>query len=1318
MRLRFLFLLIVLWLKLGTAAAQPNYFRHYQVEDGLTYNSVLCSLQDRNGFMWFGTRDGLNRFDGYLFKQYKHKQPNRYSLGNNYVYTLAQADKDNIWVGTKGGLYRFNLPTEQFTLEPHTANRVIEGIVVDRQQNVWCITSGKLFCITNNHQYKSFELPNAQPLTAIALGAANELWLANELGFIIRFTPQNGAFRYYNVFNKTPAITARRIEKIWKGDAGQLFVGTSNHGVKLLDVDTDTYKDILSFDEDHTEILARAFCPGSGHDIWIGTESGIYIYNSVTGAVRNLRKNFYDHYSLSDNAIYTICRDNEGGMWIGTYFGGVNYFSASSAQFEKFFPKDIPGSLQGNLVREFCQDARGYLWIGTEDAGLNRFDMGSNTFVHVGFTGKPGSIAYNNIHGLLSVGNELWVGTYQHGLDVLDVNTLKVIRHYGGGSDLHDLKTNFVNVLFKTRSGEIYLGTQVGLYRYNQMGNNFTHIDETGFSYISSIIEDHSGKLWLGTFGNGVYMRTGQQQAWTHFEDQGDAHGTLTSNVVTDIFEDSSNRIWFCTENGGLCLFNTTQLTFSKYQLPGDFNDKYLFSMLEDDQRRLWVTSSGGLICLDPKSGYTKRFTKADGLLNDQFNYRSVFKDAQGRLYFGSSKGFIRHRTQLAVNTSRQIPVYITGLQVEAKNGSKQSAQVHLPFTDQVTLGPGKTTFSIDFAALSYASPGTTSYIYKLEGLDKNWITLPANRRVYYTQVPAGDYVFKVRASVNDNGSETFNTALKINITPPFYAGWPAIIIYIALGMLAIYLILNLLHKRTEEHNRRKIAFLETQKEREIYQAKIDFFTHITHEIRTPLSLIKAPLENVLQAENAQTFRDDLQLVNRNTDRLLDLVDQLLSFRRTEIDGYSLNFNRTNISSLLTNLCALFKEPAQAAHVHLEVSVMSDQLIAYVDQEAFNKILSNLLSNAVKYAGTWIEVKLLQVDDQDFSIIVANDGPVLPADMARKIFEPFVRSDIHSHQPGTGIGLPLAKALVDLHQGQLAYSIIEGLNTFTLTVPFHQPVELNIGTETTSGAINKIEEVDHPPGKPMILIVEDQQDFREFISSLLAEAYSVLTAGDAAQAKELLVKNTVQLIVSDVMMPGIDGFEFCRQLKNDITYSHIPFILLTAKNTFASKIEGLDCGSDAFIEKPFSPKHLKMQIVNLLKNRSHIKDYYAHSPTVHIKTMAHSKADNEFLHKLDTLIKVNLTKHDFDVEELADQMFLSRPTLYRKVKALTGLSPTELVTVTRLKQAAELLTSGDYKIYEIAEEVGFTSSAVLSRAFQKQFGVSPSAFAARQGSAS
>lgn len=1304
-------------LAITSASGQPYYFRHYQVEDGLSYNSVLCSMQDRQGFMWFGTRDGLNRFDGYLFKSYKHKPTDKYSLGNNYVYDLAQDSKGLIWVGTTGGLYRFEPKSEKFSLVPQTANKTINGIVVDNRQDVWFLASGKLFCITRDNRYQAFEFADNQPLTTIAPGTNNELWLATETGFVARFKPGFGSFRYYNVFSKSPGIAARRIEKIWKGNGDQLYIGTSNHGVKLLNVNDDTYKDILTFDADQTEILARAFCAADGDNIWIGTESGIYIYNSRSGTVRNLKKNFHDPYSLSDNAVYTICSDSEGGMWTGTYFGGVNYFSTASTQFEKFFPKVTNGSLRGNLVREFCQDTNGFLWVGTEDAGLNRFDLTNNTFLHVGFSGKAGSIAYNNIHGLLSVGNELWIGTYQHGLDILDINTHKVIRHYSYGTGPHDLKTNFVNVLFKSRTAQIYLGTQAGLYQYNSANDSFSYITEVGTHYISSISEDHSGRLWVGTFGNGAYVLSAGKNFWTHFESQNGRPGSLSSNVVTDIFEDSRHRIWLCTENGGLCEFIPKRSAFVRYKLPAELSDKYLFNIIEDDKKRLWITSSGGLIFMDPVTNYLRVFTKADGLLNDQFNYRSAFKDHQGRLYFGSSKGFLRHNINTPSNFSHEVPLYITGIQIEDKRNAAayKRSETHLPFADHITLGPGKTTFNIDFAALSYTTPGTTTYKYKLEGLDKEWTTLPANRRIYYTQVPSGNYTFKVRATVSDNGISTKTRELKITVTPPFYASLPAIAIYIVLGGLAVYFIFNLLHKRTLKKNRRKIALLETQKEREIYQAKIDFFTHVTHEIKTPLTLIKAPLEKVLQADDVGTFKNDLLLVNRNTDRLMDLVDQLLSFRRTEIDGYSLNFNRTNISSLLINLCTLFKESAVRANISFNISIPAAQLTAYVDQDAFNKILSNLLSNAVKYARSSITIQLLKKNEHAFTIHVKNDGAVLPISMARKIFEPFVRSDIHKDKPGTGIGLPLAKALVDLHQGTLEYIIeADQLNTFTLIVPFHQPAEMNIGEDEAPkdmimpGDDNGSDSAD----KPIIMLVEDQKDFREFVFTLLIDTYHVLTAADVGQAKDLLSKHSVQLIVSDVMMPGIDGFEFCKQLKNDINFSHIPFILLTAKDTFASKIEGLDCGSDAFIEKPFSPKYLKLQIVNLLKNRSNIKAYYAHSPLAHLKSVAHSKADGEFLHKLDTLIKFNLARLDFDIEELADHMNMSRPTLYRKVKATTDLSPAELVTVTRLKQAAEMLMSGDYKIYEIAEHVGFTSSAVLGRAFQKQFGMSPSAYAA------
>lgn len=534
---------------------------------------------------------------------------------------------------------------------------------------------------------------------------------------------------------------------------------------------------------------------------------------------------------------------------------------------------------------------------------------------------------------------------------------------------------------------------------------------------------------------------------------------------------------------------------------------------------------------------------------------------------------------------------------------------------------------------------------------------------------------------------------------------------------LILYLLWRYLHQRTIARNQQKIDFLHAQKEREIYEAKIDFFTHVTHEIRTPLSLIKAPLEKVLEAEEIGPFRKDLLLVERNTDRLLDLVDQLLSFRKTETDGYRLNFNRTNITALSANLCSSFQIAAQRHQIGLTTH-LANGLFAYVDQDAFHKILSNLLNNAVKYADTMVEVSLYQNNDQDFIIEVRNDGEILPNDMAKRIFEPFIRAETHKNKPGTGIGLPLVKALTELHQGMIEYRITEQLNTFVLRLPFHQSLEMNIccndQLEEQESTEEQLAELNI---KPVILIVEDQRELREFICSLLDEDYEVLSAPDAMQGKEMLLKRSVKLIVSDVMMPGIDGFEFCRMLKDDINYSHIPFILLTAKDTFASKIEGLDCGSDAYIEKPFSSKYLKLQVVNLLNNRDKVKAHYAATPSVPLQVNAHSSADALFLDKLDRLIKGSVSRPEFDIDWLAEEMNMSRPTLYRKVKAITDLSPVELVTLTRLKQAAVMLQQGDFKVYQIAEQVGFTSSAVLGRAFQKQFGMSPSAYAAMRHTA-
>jgi ligand-binding sensor domain-containing protein/signal transduction histidine kinase len=1052
------FILAILLFTADLLHGQSYYFRHFQVENGLSNNAVICSLQDKKGFLWFGTKDGLDRFDGYSFKVFRSDPDDSSSIGSNFIHCLFEDPNGVLWVGTEKGLYRHNATTESFSQLTDASNGQIRDIQMDRDGNLWFISGFTLIKYTE--KAKNLEYYNVNQYfeaTSICISSDGDLWVSTALGALKKYDPLHNSFIDFAVFDHSPRTFNTWIEKIYGTTEDGILIGTATQGAKLFDIRTATYKDILTYNPDKTGIFVRNFIQTSDDECWIGTESGIFIYRLKEGKCINLSKRSNDPYSISDNAVYTFCKDQEGGIWAGTYFGGVNYYPKQYNLFKKFFPKSGENSLSGYVVREIHQDNDANLWIGTEDAGLNKWNAATGSFTHFLPTGETGSISYTNIHGLLVHGNELWIGTFEHGLDVMNIRTGKVFRHYSQAEGEHALKSNFIYCLYQTGEGEILLGTTRGAYSYDRPHDRFDALPGLPLHiWYSSLLKDEQGVIWGGTYGHGVNYYDALLKKAGNFSYNAKDKNSLSSDRVNSIFEDSNKNLWFATE-GGLCKFNRATNNFKRYTTRDGFPTNFILSLLEDDKKNLWISTSKGLVNFNPVTEKLNTYTKDNGLLNDQFNFSSAYKDPGGKMYFGSVKGLICFQPDEFIRNSFIPPVYITGFQVDNKDlsiGKKGSIlQRSITYTNRIVLNNNQSTFSIDFAALSYTAPEMAEYAYKMEGLNKDWTYLKTNRKAYFTELSPGSYSFEVKAS-NSSGLWTEQVAfLSIVILPPWWASPIAYGLYILAGIFIVYFFIRNYHSRVEERNRRKIEHLEIAKEKEIFNAKIEFFTNVAHEIRTPLTLIKGPLEKVMRKAGAITeINDNLRIMERNTNRLIDLTNQLLDFRQTEIKGFSLNFVKADITELLEETYLSFKPLAEKNNLRFRLDLPPRRLWASVDIEAFNKILSNLFSNAVKYAETEVLICLLPSGENDyfFTIEVKNDGYLIPYDMREKIFEPFFRLKETEKQKGTGIGLALSRSLTQLHKGILDIKRPEnGMNTFFLTMPVHQDNEFNLQHEAS-----------------------------------------------------------------------------------------------------------------------------------------------------------------------------------------------------------------------------------------------------------------------------
>jgi ligand-binding sensor domain-containing protein/signal transduction histidine kinase len=1027
--------------------AQGYYFRHYQVENGLSNNTVFCSVQDKKGFLWMGTKDGANRFDGISFKVFRHNPADSNSLGNDFVISLYETPDSVLLAGTQKGLYRFDETTEGFSLVKGTDFSDVRDMVADNDHNLWMVIGLHLYRYNEKKDSLPIEVSdNNNLISSVCQAPDGGIWASTPDGGLRKYIAGKPGYTEYDLFGHSPKPTSWWIEEIFDTGKGIVLAATSNQGIKAFNTVDKTYQDIITYNPDRTEVYGRDFEYYAGDEYWIATESGVYIYNIKDGTYRNLRKNYSDPYSISDNAVYSIYRDKEGGMWVGTYFGGVNYYPHQYTSFQKFFPDNSERTISGNAVREITGDNYGNLWIGTEDKGLDKLDLQTGKITTYLPTGSPNSISYTNIHGLLAINNELWIGTFEHGLDVMDIPSGKIIRHYRGSGGSSSFRGNFVITLCLTRNGEILAGTPQGIFRYDKATDRFLDIPQVpGSMFVYSVLEDHRGTIWVTTIGQGVYYynpATNEKGSLHH-----DPHNksSLNSDIVNSVFEDRYRNLWFATEGSGLCRYNHQTNTIKRYTTANGLPSNFVFRILEDGKGNLWISTSRGLVCFNSVTESMKVYTRANGLLNDQFNYNSGYKDPGGRMYFGSVKGMISFNPDEFTQSNFIPQVFFTGFQVDNKElpigqpGSALSQSILT--TRHITLPYDQSSFSIDFAALSFTAPEMTEYAYKMEGLDKDWTFLKTNRKVYFTSLAPGTYTFTVKAANSSGYWNSQPTQLTIKILPPWWASTWAYLLYALSGVAIVLYIIRNYHRRTEEKNKRKIELVEHEKEKELYQAKIEFFTNVAHEIKTPLTLIKGPMEKVIKrAEEMPDLKNNLRVMERNTNRLIDLTNQLLDFRQTETKGFSLSFTRINLSELLEETFVNFKLLAEQKDLRYTLDMPERPLYVMADMDAMNKILSNLFSNAVKYADSRVAIRLLPFGEGDtfFTIEASNDGHLVPYDMKEKIFEPFFRLKTEK-QKGTGIGLALARSLAELHKGTLYLKESNnGLNVFLLHLPLQQ----------------------------------------------------------------------------------------------------------------------------------------------------------------------------------------------------------------------------------------------------------------------------------------
>jgi signal transduction histidine kinase/ligand-binding sensor domain-containing protein/DNA-binding response OmpR family regulator len=1315
-KLAYILSLIILLGAEYVEASSNFFFKKYKVENGLSHNTVLCGLQDSYGFIWLGTSNGLNCYDGNSNIVYRNMLNEIASFENDNVDALLEEDH-NIWIGANYGLYIYNRFANRFsrfatrTRYGVNISTEVREIIKARNGSIWICTLGQGLFIYNPTSKALYQnSARASYICDACQGNDNNIYLSSMQGSILQFK-ENGQFvREYKIAeyldNKINNCIRNINGEIWLGAGSNLYHLNQQKGI------------IEKFDTNSFFGSIHSLLSYSRQEMLVGTDKGLYLFSFISKLYRRI-DNPADPRSLSDQTINDMMWDREGSLWVMTNLGGVNYMSKQSTQFNYFPLSHIDGNNDNTekVVSSFCEAKDGNIWIGTQ-SGLYLYNASSQKIAIYG-----GDKLKYDIRTIMLDGDKLWVGTNSNGIRVVDTKTGNIKAYTHSQEIPYTICSNDVFCIYKDKRGDIYIGTNWGLCRYNAKSDRFMTITNIGSMVsISDLLEDESNNLWIASSNYGVLRWNLVTNEWSHFIFEKNNPTSITSNSIITLFEDSHHNIWFGTNGGGLCFFNAKTNHFTNFDpnysiIPNSI----IYAIEQDREGNFWVSSNLGLTRFNPTTKQNiHQYTLENDLQGSQFTQHSSLKTNRGEMFFGSINGFSSFFPENLKGNKTPLPVYITNISFPYSNNAlKEKERLHLDkplYTeDEISIPYEENSFTIHFVAISYENPSQLHYSYILKGIDKHWVQNAESNTATYTNLPPGKYEFLIRCSNNDSNVEP--TSLKIVVTPPWYRSMLAYIIYFILLVVILFYLARSYNNTIQNKYNRQMEEYNIKKEKEVYKSKIRFFINLVHEIRTPLSLIRLPLEKLQENKHEEKEDRYISTINKNVDYLLNITNQLLDFQKIEDGVLQLVIKKCSINSIVEDIYNQFAESAELRNLHLETDIPQKELFAAVDSEKISKILVNLMGNALKYTNHTILLRL-SFDSTHFEISVNDDGPGIPDKEKEKIFETFyqVHGDKIAAASGTGIGLSFAKLLAEAHEGTLRVEDNEAKgSSFILSIPIkaeEQPQPENNVVKDIIQDSNKDDSFSELDGKGFtILLVEDNIDLLNLTRDSLQDWYRVLKARNGVEALDTLSYESVDVIISDIMMPEMDGLELCNKIKNNIDYSHIPIILLTAKTTIEAKVEGLQSGADVYIEKPFSIKQLHLQIENLLRLRmnfhkqmSSLIDSQTDNP---ISTeFALTQKDCEFVEKLQSLLAERLADENFSIDTLSEKMNMSRSSFYRKIKALSGLSPNDYMKTIRMNRAAELMKQG-IRINEVAEQVGFTSSSYFAKCFKAQFGVLP-----------
>ena len=1322
MSIRYIYILILILLFNNQVIAQEynNYIINvYQNNNILPHNSANCLLQDNYGFIWIGTDNGVCCFDGY-----KNITPNLFTDNftvNHPVYSLFEDNLNRMWIGTDLGIFIYdrNCSLEKFnktTKYKVAISSEIKKIIDIGNHRILIATMGQGFFI---YDFNKNELSQYNSYSSFIMDAhvvKNDIYLVTLWDGVILLNQSKESIGNkpvsiikYDTETQSPKISfiSKGINSLWFGgnykDLYELSEYTGNITCHKLDTDEFYY--------------ISSMIPFYDNNFLLGTNNGTYIFNPNNDEVSKFE--YAETINLDNRqSVNGFAKDYEGGMWVLTEHSGVIHINKRKKIFNNC---TIPGNY---MVNCFC-DGRNedLVFIGTQN-GLFQYSLKEKRLEE--YTIPNVNLKYD-IRSLCRDNDDLWIGTESNGIIIVNTTEKKAKYFVHSYNRPNSLTGNKINKILRSKNGNIIIGTNWGVCYYNREKNNFR--TETTFGAmmtITDIYEDSRNNIWFATNNNGIYKRNMNTRTWKHYQHIPNNNKSLPNNSIIKIFENKEKQIIFSTNGNGLCRFNYDDETFINYNNNNELLDRMAVSSIEQDSKGdLWMSTNNGLYSLPTSQGSNyNHFTYKDGLQRNFYCERSSYLTSDGTIMFGGSHGFnIFNPTNFERNNYIP-PVYITDINLSKAKDRKENLKIinnktAIYLSEEIKIPYSYNSFTINFASLSYMNPESNTFSYKMEGLDNNWFSKIKNNYVTYNNLAPGKYCLCIKGTNNDQVWNENITKLHIIITPPWYLSAWAYCIYI---LLAIFILATVIIKRDKSIKKKynlKISRFKEEKEKELYKNKVNFFINLIHEIRTPLTLIKLPLDNMINksGEDKENIKY-LSIMNKNVEYLLNITNELLDFQKMESGETKLNLKLNNINSLLNEIYQQFVGSAEIKHIELKNTInenLTNEIL--IDKDKISRIIVNLLSNAMKHARSRIYISSY-IENNYINILIEDDGPGIKDSEKDKIFNVFYQSENSNNIPGTGIGLAYARTLAESHHGKLSVKDSNlGGAAFILSLPLYGEEnkiaenngDLIFDNESSIAQDNDIIQYKNCT----ILLVEDNPELLEMESSSLKKWFKILKARNGKEALSVIESNDIDIIVSDVMMPIMDGLELCKRIKNNIEYSHIPVILLTAKTLPESKAEGFYHGADAYVEKPFTIMQLFMQIRNLLKLRDTLQKRIQPLSNIE-KELGQTEAfisnkDLEFLRMLEENINSQLSDENFSIDSLATVMNMSRSNFYRKLKALTGLSPNDYLKNCRLNKAAELLKEG-HRITEVYEQTGFCSSSYFAKCFKAKFGVLPKDF--------